>query len=147
MDPWIRTYIKGVTYENPNGSSRQNILRGCQKGDILTLVRELDNPYDSNAVKVCLSSKEKSGFLSRILGGKAVAKQLGYLSKYLASRIAPLMDKGVPVYAEIRDFRNSESTEIYLSGANTRTYLDCLIEITAHNIQWDEERNPIPIRS
>ena len=145
MEPWIRTYIKGVTYKNPEGSSRQTILRSCKKGDIVTLIRDPNNPYDGNAVKVCVTSEEKSGFLSRILGGKAVTKQLGYLSRNLASKLAPLMDKGIPFYAEIREFRDSESTEIYLSGTQKQTYLDCLIEITAHNIHWDEERNPIPI--
>ena len=147
MDPWIRTYVKGVTYQNLDWSSRQDIIKGCKQGDKLTLVREPDNQYDGNAVKVCVISEEKSGFLSKILGPKVVARQLGYLSKYVASKLAPLMDKGIPVHVEVREIRQAERAEIILSGAMKEGFSECLVEITAENIQWDEERNPMPVLS
>ena len=145
MDPWIRTYVKGVTYVNPDWSSRQDIIKGCKQGDKLTLVREPDNQHDRNAVKVCVISEKNSGFFSKIFGPKVVAKQLGYLSKYVASRVAPLMDKGIPVHAEVREIRQVERGEITLSEAMKEGFSECLVEITAENIEWDEERNPMPV--
>ena len=42
--------VVGVTFNNPDGSSRQDILRHVDKQDIIMLVREPDNQYDKYAV-------------------------------------------------------------------------------------------------
>jgi hypothetical protein len=44
--------VVGESFDNADGSSRQDILRRCRAGDPVTLEREPDNPYDPNAVKV-----------------------------------------------------------------------------------------------
>ena len=35
----IRTKIRGVSYENQNGESRQKLIKKCKKGDQLILIR------------------------------------------------------------------------------------------------------------
>jgi len=113
----VITYVKGVDRKNPGlfGKHRQKLIQRCKHGDPLRLVREPNNPVDTNAIKVCNWKKQ----------------QLGYLSKYVASKVAPLLDCGKIVEAEIR--------EISESGA----HYDCLIEVTAENIVWGQDRNPL----
>jgi hypothetical protein len=64
---------------NMNASAMIGRLRG---GQLLTLQRQPDNPYDKNAIV--------------ILSGQYA---LGYLPRGLAAQIAPLMDSGVKVIA------------------------------------------------
>jgi len=113
----VITYLKGVDRKNPGlfGKSRQKLIQRCKDGDPLRLVREPSNPFDSVAVKVC-NWKEQ---------------QLGYLSKYVASKVAPLLDSGKAVQAEVREIRN------------VGTYYDCLVEITVENIVWGKDRTPV----
>jgi hypothetical protein len=113
----VITYIKGVDRKNPGlfGKHRQKLITQCNNGDLLKLVREPNNPVDTNAIKVCNWKKQ----------------QLGYLSRYVASKVAPLLDSGKNVEAEIREIRGSKK------------HYDCLIEITAENIVWDKDRNPL----
>jgi len=72
------TKVVGVTHLNPNGSSRQEIIRNCEVGERLQLVREPENPHDPSAIKVCRESGE----------------QLGYISADLAYRMADEIDGG-----------------------------------------------------
>jgi len=113
----IITYVKGVNRKNPGlfGKHRQKLVGRCKIGDPLKLVRELNNPVDTNAIKVCNWKKQP----------------LGYLSRYVASKVAPLLDSGKIVEVEVREIRD------------TGKHYDCLIEITAENIVWDENRNPL----
>lgn len=67
------TKVVGVTFEN-----RQEIVAGLNEGEKLNLVREPDNPYDGNAVRV-----------ENISGA-----QVGYLNARLARHFAPLLDRG-----------------------------------------------------
>ena len=141
MDNSIIAYVIGVTYANADGSSRQEIIGNCRKGDELILLREPNNPYDMNAVKVC--TLRKQGFLSRLLRRKPVLSQLGYLSEYVASRIAPLMDEGVYVQAVVNEIEQSEKVETGHSGTVIESIHECLVEISAENVKWDTERNPV----
>lgn len=56
------TKVVGVTFED-----RQEVVARLQMGDRVWLEQELDNPYDSNAVKVCRSNGEQIGYLNRHL--------------------------------------------------------------------------------
>ena len=141
MDKSIIAYVIGVTYSNADGSSRQEIIGNCRKGDKLILLREPSNPYDINAVKVC--APKKPGFLSRLLRRKPVLSQLGYLSEYVASRIAPLMDEGVPVQAVVNEIEQSEKVETGHSGTVIESVHECLVEISAENVTWDTDKNPV----
>ncbi|MFC2052833.1 HIRAN domain-containing protein [Chloroflexota bacterium] len=68
----VTTRVVGVTYEG-----RQSAIERLTYEDNLYLVREPDNPYDSNAIKVV---REQTG------------EQVGYINKILAKDIAPIID-------------------------------------------------------
>ena len=74
------TKLAGVTF----GDAQENIKRfGCADIGSYALVREPQNPYDPNAVRVCLG-----------------AHVMGYLPKPVARDLAPLMDAGRRFWAE-----------------------------------------------
>jgi HIRAN domain len=87
----IHTKIRGVSKSNPDGMSRQEIIRSrCHAGNALCLVRERDNPVDSNAVQVRR--------IVRMEPDKPrLGEQLGYVSRELAEDLAPLLDRGMVV--------------------------------------------------
>lgn len=74
------TKIAGVTFENPDGSNRQAIIKNVKEGESLQLIREPDNPFSKtgNTTRVCRMNGE----------------QLGYLSSDISETIAPRLDKG-----------------------------------------------------
>jgi hypothetical protein len=113
----IVTYLKGVNRKNPGlfGKHRQKLIRDCKSGQVLKLTREHNNPVDENAITVCNWKKQP----------------LGYLSRHVASKVAPLLDSGKTVEVEVRKIRDIGS------------HYDCLVEITAENIVWDKNGNPM----
>jgi len=84
------TKLSGVTFENEDGESRQNLIRNCRQGDELLLIREPDNKFDSNAIAVYTSG----GFLKK-------RKAIGWLSADLAERYSVYLDKGGIMKAKI----------------------------------------------
>jgi hypothetical protein len=100
------TKIVGVTKKNDDGSKRQEILKKCKSGDILTLKREPENKYDRNAIAVFRDTE-----------------QLGYLSKTNARELAKLMDTGKKLTATISEITGGEQDKptygcnIKISGA------------------------------
>ena len=83
--PKFYTKIVGVSFENPNGPSRQELIAALPAPPcLLHLQRQLDNPYDSNAIAV-LDDK---------------GRQLGFLSKDISSRLANELDKGIQIQAK-----------------------------------------------
>lgn len=81
------TKIRGVKHQNEDGTDRQEILSRCSEGETLYLYRDPDNPQDKNAVEVRRSNGEK----------------LGYLSRSMAEDIAPKIDNGTEVRAQIKN--------------------------------------------
>jgi len=70
----ITTRITGVTYDD----AQENIRKfGCKDIGSFALVREPDNPHDTNAIRVAIGDKK-----------------LGYLPKAIAKDLAPEMDAG-----------------------------------------------------
>ncbi|GEM_PF-3235426 len=69
--------VVGATHNNPDGTSRQEIISHLTKASKITLVREPKNPYDKNAIAVY-----------------ANGKQIGYLSSAYAEGFAPMIDTG-----------------------------------------------------
>jgi len=59
----IRTKIRGVTFNNPDGSNRQKILKRCRKGESLVL-KHTPIPGHPNAVSVLRKNGELLGFIS-----------------------------------------------------------------------------------
>lgn len=83
----LSTRVTGTSFDN-----RQNVLALLTKyapADVsIQLVRESSNPFDSNAVTVTASVKDK------------VRAVIGYLPKAVASVVAVLMDKGIEVLSD-----------------------------------------------
>lgn len=96
--------VAGVTKANPDGTDRQKILKRCKEGDALRLERDPDNPYDKNAIKVCLQSGE----------------QIGWLSKELASNMTALMKGGYQIAAEITDLTGGGFLSKKTRGCNIK---------------------------
>ena len=65
----FHTKIVGVTFDNPNGESRQAVIRNLylqtQTPFSVDLSLDLTNPYDANAVAVYSPTGDQVGFLSR----------------------------------------------------------------------------------
>ena len=70
--------VAGESHRNADGSSRQSIIGRCSEGETICLIREPDNPYSSDAIKVCRENGE----------------QIGYIPSSQAARMAPEMDAG-----------------------------------------------------
>lgn len=102
------TNVAGTKYTNKDGTSRQEILQSCYEGEELLLVREYDNPKDPNAVMVFTLDME----------------QIGYLFAEEAAEIAPRLDKGSPVDAEIVELSESDTGVIY-----------CRIKLTKYSMR------------
>jgi hypothetical protein len=79
----IYSKLSGVTRNNPDGSARQEIISElCYNGQLLWLLRE-PNQYSYNNI------------------GVYVAFQIGYVNPELADEIAPLLDEGLHVDAQV----------------------------------------------
>ena len=77
----IQTRLTGVTFDD----CQDNIRKwGCHDIGTYALVREPENPHDPNAVRVSLFG----------------IYEMGYLPRWLAKGIAPLMDAGRTFLAE-----------------------------------------------
>lgn len=103
------TKIVGVSHKNPDGSSRQKIIARCSVGERLRLVREPDNPHDSQAIAVVRESGE----------------QLGYISSDVAFRLADEIDNGKRFAARISD--------ITCGGDRSVRGVNILIDVLADN--------------
>lgn len=98
--PHVRTHfegVKGVTFTNPDGTKRQEIIATLHKGDRLLLEREPQNQYDQNAIKV-LTEKHQ---------------QIGYVAKKSAEQLAAAMDAGHNLAAKVIKVGMLPSTHIY----------------------------------
>jgi hypothetical protein len=88
--------VAGVTASNLNGQSRQNYIRAfCKPGMSASLIREPDNPYDTNAVGVWIKARSLIIFTADV--------QIGYLKADVAPEIARYMDKGGKVSCQITE--------------------------------------------
>ena len=78
------TKIVGVSFDNDNGISRQDLISELDSVPCaLTLLREVQNPHDSNAIAI-LDPK---------------GRQLGYLSRSIAQQLAQHLDSGLGIHA------------------------------------------------
>ena len=71
------TKVVGVTKNNDKGQPIQALLPSLNEDSDFMLVREPNNPYDTNAIKVI-----------------ADYQHIGYVKAELAQQLAPIMDKG-----------------------------------------------------
>jgi hypothetical protein len=84
--------VVGVTFSNPDGTSRQEIIKRCKVGERLKLIHH-PIPQDENAVKIC-----------RLNG-----QQLGHLSADIAIEISGLLDRRTRIDAEISEVTGGTS--------------------------------------
>ena len=73
----IETRVAGVTFEN-----RQAVVGLLTEGERVSLIRDPDNPFDPNAVKVVRWDHQ----------------QIGFLDRELAKILAPWMDRNGRFY-------------------------------------------------
>lgn len=97
--------VVGVTFNNDDGTSRKETIIEMSKGNTDTidvlLVREPDNKFDPNAIKVI-----------------ANGKQIGYIGKDYSSILAGFMDAGRQFTAKVKDcgeFKNRPYCEILIN--------------------------------
>jgi len=83
--------------------SRQRAIKQCARGEQLCLIREPENPFDKNAIRI-----------RRLNGG-----DVGYVPKEHAAELAPRIDAGEQVRAEV-DWLNSPSQYIEHFGLKVR---------------------------
>lgn len=76
--------IRGEAKQTKSGLERQDILLAAEVGESVTLVREPDNQFDTNAVLVVFANHD-----------------IGYLSKEDAAVVAPALDNGLPHKAQL----------------------------------------------
>lgn len=77
------TKVVGVSKENTDGSSRQEIIRNeVEEDDKLSLEAEPSNPFDPNAIKVL----SKNG------------NQIGYLNAEMAEKVKPALDNETEIH-------------------------------------------------
>lgn len=80
----IRSKVAGVSHQNDNGSSRQEILSRCKMTDIFTLKR-------------CPIEEDPNGIILLRDNGE----QVGWVTRTVAAELAPYMDKGTEYNARI----------------------------------------------
>ncbi len=89
----IRSKVVGVTFDNPDGTSRQAIIeRFGAAGMDLEIRPEPDNPHDENALGVWV--RKGGHFGSRTL-------QIGYVRSELADELRESLEKGCEISARI----------------------------------------------
>lgn len=71
------TSLAGVTFTNENGNDIQSILSNIPDGSSLDFIRDPNNPYDSNAIRVYYGNE-----------------RIGYINRELAADVAPQIDTG-----------------------------------------------------
>jgi hypothetical protein len=91
------TKVVGVTHANADGSSRQLAIEKMRQFDVVELVRNPQDTWDTNAIKVMALLSEPG----RRKKGEAHATapeikrvQIGHLDGELARELAPALDRG-----------------------------------------------------
>lgn len=81
--------LVGESFENADGSSRQEVLKQARPGDPVKLEREPDNPHGKNATL----AKNSDGI------------GMGYISSADAKILAPILDSGRKHRSQIHELR------------------------------------------
>lgn len=90
------TKLSGVTKKNEDGDSIQKILSALDDGEELEFVREYDNPYDGNAIKVYCNEQH-----------------IGYIKADLAKKLAPKVDSGEELIGYISEITGGYDGKSY----------------------------------
>lgn len=120
--------IAGVTMPNSDRSDRQAIIRRCQVGERLNLVREPSNRHDKNAIAV----RRQNG------------EQLGYINSELAEELCEWLTQEKRVVVTISDITGGDGggwfTEAKSHGVNIRIQtFGTLMPKDGANLSVDQE--------
>jgi len=74
IERYIFAHIAGVTFPNPDGTSRQVVLCRCKPMQLLVLKWESENPVSQTAVAVHLETGEQLGYLESRLGTETLKR-------------------------------------------------------------------------
>lgn len=92
------TEIAGTSY-------RENIAElyhSIEEGDLLTLIREPENPYDEYAIRIDVDADGKPGYDPRETDLDDKSHMLGYVPRMHNRILARLMDAGKLLYGVVR---------------------------------------------
>jgi hypothetical protein len=96
-DRRLHTKVVGVTKPNTDGSSRQDAIAKMHQFDLVELVRNPNDPWDSNAIKVMAlieqPARRKKGEV-HAAAPEIQRAQVGHLDAELAKELAPALDRG-----------------------------------------------------
>ncbi len=79
--------VKGVSFNNQDGSSRQEIVRKCQVGEILLLLRDPDNPYSATGTTIKVV--------------RQTGEIVGHVQSEISQILADQMDRGAHAEARV----------------------------------------------
>jgi len=93
----------GERYDNEDGTSRQDELRLCCRGEVIRLVREPENPHDRMAVAIVTVRGVRVGYLARdraVWIGSKIDR--GYDVRAIIERIKGVPSNGAPLGLVLR---------------------------------------------
>lgn len=102
---WQNVKIVGVSFNNPDGVSRQKILSHMKKWEVVDIVQEPDNQHDPKAVA--------------IIGGMGT---IGYLEKEHSIIVSSMMTEGATVLAKLSGLYGGDDGKKY--GAALELHFD-----------------------
>ena len=85
-------HVFEINLKNPDGTSRQEIIRRCNRGEELLLVPEPDNRHGPDAVKVCRKNEQQIGYLPTDNGRMAHDLATGWAFRTTIDQIYPFED-------------------------------------------------------
>ena len=122
------TPVIEVTESNEDGTTRQDVLKGCQQGEQLKLILEEQDQQDP-AVRVCRKSGEQIGYLPPGMGRTVIDNLLvGYRNSVYISEINggtmgnPLLGVNIHIIFAHEDSPDSMVNEYTQSLVTTPTF-------------------------
>ncbi len=114
LDKIVYTFdsrVSGVVHENDDGTSRQVAIGRCVVGEEVVLIRDPENPYDRNAVRVYRLHGNQIGYLPAVVAGN-----LGSFESNVAAR----MDQGIEFSAKIIEIALFNYKRCWFQGVDLR---------------------------
>ncbi len=102
------TRVSGVSFDNPDGTSRQRILQKLRPGDMTGLIRMPDHPDDPNAIAVVFRDRG----------------MLGFIPAHISERLADQLDSGLVGFARVVEITG---------GTADKPTLGCAVEVLLYD--------------
>jgi hypothetical protein len=129
MPKEIKTKVVGVSFGN-----RQEFIEYLSEGDSLFLEREHENEHDENAIAVYVDQYQN--------------EQIGYLSSDLAKELAPQIDAGQMIMAEVTAITGegeiTQGVNILLTLYSKEETQKEIAAVRAKYAQTQQEQTPQP---